>query len=130
MKYFHRYAYLAAIVACFGVSSPAQSLTVEQLSPVYVDPDSGFVYFLVKNNGYRTINNLFGTVYGYGSLVRSGTWRVNNQHSQGIKVSLGDHRPGSTALYRFMVTPDNMDFSNFMLKINENSLFFPLRSKR
>ncbi len=127
MKIVRRWAVFAAITACLGVSSPAQSFTAQQLSPVYVDPDGGFVYFLVQNNGFRTINNLFGTVYGYGSSMRSGMWQVNNPHSQGIKVSLGAHRPGSAALYRFMVAPDNMDFTDFMLKINENSLFFPIR---
>lgn len=125
MKIVHRWTVLAAFIACLGVSSTAQSFTAQQLSPVYIDPENGFVYFLVANNGFRTINNLFGTVYGYGSPVRKGTWQVNNPHSEGMKVSLGAHRPGSTSLYRFMVTPDNMDFTSFALKIEEDSLFFP-----
>lgn len=130
MKIVRRWAYLAATIACFGFSSTAQSLTAQQLSPVYIDPDNGVVYFLVANNGFKTINNLFGTVYGYGSVARKGVWQVNNPHSQGIKVSLGAHRPGSVALYRFMVTQDNMDFTGYMLQVKEDGLFFPLKIRR
>lgn len=124
MKKIRHWALLAAIVACFGASSTTQASTAQQLSPVYIDPDHGFIYFLVANNGFKTIKNLFGTVYGYGSPVRRGTWQVNNPHSEGLKVSLGDHRPGSAALYRFMVTRDNMDFTGYRLTIKEESLFF------
>ncbi len=130
MKYFQRWAFAAAIFATFCLSAPLSAQTARQMSPVYIDPDNGFVYFLVSNNGSKTISNLFGTVYAYGSPVRPGLWRINNPHAEGMKVSLGAHRPGSAALYRFMVSSDNMDFTNYMLGIDDDSLFFPVRAGR
>ena len=81
-----------------------------QLNPVYIDPHAGFIYFLVLNNGQRTISNLFGTVYGAGSVARRGAYLINNPNTDGIKVSIGAHISGSVAMYRFVVAPDNMDF--------------------
>jgi len=116
----------AAIFACAAAApATAQVLQAQQLTPVYIDPDHGFVYFLVKNNGSTTIHNLFGWVFGFGSPAREGAYLVNNPHSEGLKVSLGPHIPGSVALYRFMAAPDNMDFANYRLLVHKESLRFP-----
>ncbi len=119
---------LAAIFAWFALATPVMGQNASQLLPVYLDQQNGFVYFLVQNNGSKTIYNLFGWVYGSGSPSRKGVYLINNPNQEGMKISLGEHVPGSAAMYRFPVTADNMDFTEYRLAVNTLSLRYPTRA--
>lgn len=123
-----RIAITAALVwAIFSWVAPADAENAVQLTPVYIDRGAGYVYFLVGNRGDRTISNLYGWVYGFGSSERPGAYLLNNPHSQGLKVSLGDHRPGTVAMYRFMTPPEKLLFQNYFLIVQDEGLRHPWR---
>lgn len=125
MKKLHVLTVFAAIIAMIALSTgAAHAFRANPLKPVYIDPENGFVYFLVRNNGIRTIESLYGRVFGAGSPYRPGVHLLNNPHSGGLKVSLGPHQPGTVAMYRFMVSTDRLDFENFGLLIMDDSIFY------
>lgn len=114
---------LGAIFAIPPLSSAGRAI---QLDPVYIDRDNGFVYFLVQNRWEKNITSLYGWVYGHGLPKFPGAHLTNNPHSPGMKVSLGGHIPGSTAMYRFKLPEEMTVFPNYNLVINDNSLFHPM----
>ena len=117
---------VAMAAAIFAWPGHAMGQSAAQLTPVYVDRDGGHIYFLVRNRGVDTIHNLFGWVYGYGARERPGAYLVNNPHAQGLKVSLGDHVPGSVAMYRFTATASLwLYFPAYTLLVSDSSLFHP-----
>jgi hypothetical protein len=113
---------LGAIFAFPCLSSAGKAV---QLEPVYIDRDNGFVYFLIYNKWDKYINSLYGRVYGYGLPKIHGIMLTNNPHSPGMKVSLGGHVPGSTAMYRFKLPEEMTVFPHYTLVINDDSLFHP-----
>lgn len=117
---------LGAIFALPGLSYAGNAV---QLEPVYIDRDKGFVYFLVQNRWDKNINNLYGRVYGYGLPKIPGVMLANNPHSPGMKVSLGGHLPGYSALYRFRLPEEMTVFPYYNLVINDDSLFHPVTSR-
>jgi len=124
-----RFLPLAALTAAiFAWPGHACAQSAVQLTPVFIDKDHGYVYFLVRNRSAETINNLFGWVYGYGSEERPGTHLINNPHAQGMKVSLGDHVPGSVAMYRFMIPENWMNYPRFSLLVADDGLFYPRKA--
>lgn len=125
MKKLRIWIVFAAIIATVALSAGhSHAFQASPLKPVYIDPENGFVYFLVRNNGVRTIKSLYGRVFGAGSPYRPGVYLLNNPHSGGLKVSLGPHLPGSVAMYRFMISTDRMDFSDYGLLVMDDSLFY------
>lgn len=124
-----RFILVAAIIAG-GVNSPAFGQSATQVPPAFIDPDQGFVYFLVLNRWGRTINNVFGRVLGYGLRELPGAHLLNNPHQEGLKVSLGKHIPGSVAMYRFQTPGAWMFFPEYTLLINDHSLFQPRKYQR
>lgn len=115
-----------AIFALPGFSSAQNAV---QLDPVYIDRDNGFIYFLVLNRWGKDINSLYGRVYGYGLPKIPGIMLTNNPHSPGMKVSLGGHLPGSSALYRFRLPEEMTVFPHYNLVINDDSLFHPVTTR-
>lgn len=114
-----------ALFAQQGYSFAGKAL---QLGPTFIDRENGYVYFLVHNGWDRKIVNLFGSVYGYGLPNIPGAMLVNNPHSRGMKVSLGEHIPNSTAMYRFMLSTDLAVFPGYKLVVNDDSLFHQLKT--
>lgn len=122
-----RIAVICALTgAIFAIPNPSSAGKTIQLDPVYIDRDNGFVYFLVQNRWDKNINNLYGWVYGYGLPKIPGVMLTNNPHSPGMKVSLGGHAPGSTAMYRFKVPEEMTMFPHYNLVVNDDSLFHPM----
>lgn len=97
------------------------------IPPSYVDPEHGYLYFMIYNAGARQINNVFGWVYGTGSDERPGTHLINDPHAQALKVSLGRHVPGSLGLYQFAVSPDSLIFDSYALVVRDKALRHPAR---
>jgi len=149
--------WVAQALLCYGVSGTAQGFEMKkrQLLPIVailfalcspgsaqgamavadpqltlVDHDEGYVHFLVYNGWHKTIDSLYGRVYGYGGPERPGLHLVNNPHAQGMKISLGPHLPGSMALYRFMTPKDQTWFHRYTLTINDKSLHHPRKILR
>lgn len=114
---------IGAIFAIPTLSSAGKAI---QLEPVYIDRDKGFVYFLVQNRWEKNITSLYGWVYGHGLPKIPGVMLTNNPHSPGMKVSLGGHIPGSTAMYRFKLPEEMTVFPHYNLVINDDSLFHPM----
>ncbi len=106
-------------------NTPARAQNALQIPPAFIDREHGFTYFLVRNQWSHTVNNIFGSVYGFGSLNFPGLHIINNPHSEGMKVSLGIHYPGSVAMYRFQIPSGRLFFPKYILRINDNSLFYP-----
>ncbi len=98
----------------------AQSATA--VRPVMVDRENGFVMFVVKNNWSETIGSLFGKVYAYAKAGGGVAAVVNNPNAGAIKISLGEHRPGTYALYRFKVPEDALYYPDYRLYIENLSL--------
>ncbi|MGK7345587.1 MAG: hypothetical protein ACNS63_07240 [Candidatus Nitrospinota bacterium M3_3B_026] len=119
----------AALAAAISARpGPAMGQSAVQLTPVMVDRAGGFVYFLVMNKGLHTIENLFGWVYGHGAPEAPGAYLVNNPHAQGQKVSLGEHVPGSAAMYRFAVAEAGAFFPRYTLLVSDKSIFHKRRT--
>jgi hypothetical protein len=109
--------------AIFALPGFASAGNAVQLEPVYIDRDNGFVYFIVQNRWDRDISKLYGWVYGYGLPKIPGIMLTNNPHSPGMKVSLGGHIPGSSAMYRFKLPEEMTVFPQYSLVLNDDSVF-------
>ncbi|MBI5814968.1 MAG: hypothetical protein HZB29_05095 [Nitrospinae bacterium] len=120
MRFKAVFATITAILASYGVSSASYG---EQLAPVYIDREAGYVYFLVQNNWNKPINNLFGWVYGSDPKGREAARLVNNPHQQGMKVSIESHSPGNAGLYRFKIPAEYSAYPEYRLIIQNDSLY-------
>lgn len=102
--------------------SVANAQSAVAVRPVMIDRENGFVMFMVKNNWTDTIGTLFGKVYAYAKAGGGVAAVVNNPNAGAIKISIGEHRPGSYALYRFQIPEDALNYPDYRLYIENLSL--------
>ncbi len=127
VKTFRQLAFASAIIAVLCGNELAEPGPLAlQLNPVYTDVERGYAYFLVRNRWNVPINALYGRIYGYDDQY----YLVNNPNVNGLKVSLGDHVPGSAALYRFKIYLDRKMLSQFSLQVDDRSIFSSSRMIR
>ncbi|MBF0169669.1 MAG: hypothetical protein HQK87_01045 [Nitrospinae bacterium] len=114
-----------AISAGMSLMAPriAEAAYAKAVPPTLVDRGDGFVYFTVYNGWSHPITNLFGKVYGYGLRGLRGAMLINNPDQAGMKVSIGLHRPGTYALYRFKTPEGWTVFPRYALTLVEENLF-------
>jgi len=116
------FAVLVAVFAGYGASFASNAAPLE---PAYIDRDAGYLYFLVQNNWDKPIKGLFGRVYGYGASGAPNVWYlVNNPHQEGMKISLEEHVPGATGMYRFKIPEDFAGFPRYSLKVENGSVYY------
>jgi hypothetical protein len=113
-------------VAIFALPGLSVAENAVQLEPVYIDRDNGYVYFIVQNRWDQDIKKLYGWVYGHGLPKIHGIMLANNPHSPGMKVSLGEHIPRSSAMYRFKLPEEMTVFPHYRLVVNDDSVFHPM----
>ena len=114
--------FAAGSLLCAPTATAAYAMSVP---PSFVDRANGFVYFVVYNGWEHTVDTLFGRVYGYGLPGRPGSYLINSPDQPAMKVSIGVHRPGRVALYRFKVPEGWTRFPRFGLTVGEKQLFYP-----
>ncbi len=107
--------------------------TVSYSKKYILAEDFSHIVFKIKNHNPKTMAQLFGWVYR-NPVTKEETSKkskklvlVNNPHRGGLLVRDGPHRPGKTALWRF-VLDRNMEGATekdkFLLRVSPKSVFF------
>jgi hypothetical protein len=102
---------------------------VVAFDPNYQVPESrNFIVFHIRNDGFRTISNIFGWVYRYREGPEGPTDfnLMNNPHQSASLVQGGPHRAGAVAQWRFILqntTPLQAD-EKFTLRVSPKSVFY------
>lgn len=119
--------------------------TVSYSKKYILAEDFSHIVFKIKNHNPKTMAQLFGWVYR-SPVTKEETSKsskklvlVNNPHRGGLLVRDGPHRPGKTALWRF-VLDRNMEGATekdkFLLRVSPKGVFFqrieppPLKDSR
>lgn len=106
-----------------GFAPPVEAGHVTPVSPTLIDRGRGFVYFTLYNGWSEPITRLFGKVYGYGRPDLKTPALLNNPDQAGMKVSFGEHLPGSYAMYRFKIPTGWAVFPRYALEVREENYF-------
>jgi len=129
---------LAAWLLVFGADAAQKEdesqyvhLGLISFSPKYIlAKDFSHIIFNIKNNGARTLSEIFGWVYLYqeGDAEKAKDFiLVNNPHRGGTVVKGNPHRPGTIAQWRFPLTVKNRAITpkdKFTLRVDPKGIFF------
>lgn len=117
-------AVLGLITLLFYQSAGAAYLKIEPEDMENKIKKTGGVVFPIKNLTNRSVNAIFGWVYGYKDEKPYRFKLASNPHIAAVKISPGPHLPGKTARYWFRLPGFNMKMQKYGLVVHDASVSF------
>ncbi len=104
-----------------GTQAPPLESETEEIKK---DERNNGVYFPLTNNSVKSIDQIFGRVYGYSKEKPYAFRLVNNPHEAATRVTPEQHQPGKTAIYRFNVPNYRLKHEKYGLVVFDVSISF------